>query len=165
MSEGIRQRGRKNIFTGQVISDKMDKTISVLIYRSVKHPKYKKYIKKTSVFKVHDEKNQAKTGDMVRIFETRALSKTKRWKLIDRVQSSKEDSKNPGITLAGHENDKGNQKARNPSEQPVDRAKAHSSDKEMKKEEGNQKASNPSEQPVDRAKAHSSDEEMKKEEG
>lgn len=81
-----KQRGRKNILTGRVISDKMNKTISVLIYNSVKHPKYKKYIKKTSVFKVHDEKNQAKTGDMVRIFETRALSKTKRWKLMELVE-------------------------------------------------------------------------------
>ena len=86
MSGEVKARGRKNILTGKVISDKMDKTISVLIYNSVKHPKYKKYIRKTSVFKVHDEKNRAKTGDIVSIFETRALSKTKRWKLIDLVQ-------------------------------------------------------------------------------
>jgi len=87
MSEQVKQRGRRNILTGQVISDKMDKTISVLIYNSVRHPKYKKYIKKTSVFKVHDENNRAKKGDIVRIFETRALSKTKRWKLIDLIQT------------------------------------------------------------------------------
>ena len=86
-AEVKKARGRKNILTGKVISDKMDKTISVLIYNSVKHTKYKKYIKKTSVFKAHDEKNQAKTGDIVSIFETRALSKTKRWKLIDLVPS------------------------------------------------------------------------------
>ena len=77
------ERGRKNILTGQVVSDKMHKTISVLIYRLVKHPKYKKYVKKTSVFKVHDENNKAKVGDKVRIFETKALSKTKRWKLLE----------------------------------------------------------------------------------
>lgn len=76
-------RGRRNILTGQVISDKMDKTISVLIYNLVRHPKYKKYVKKTSVFKVHDEHNKAKIGDKVRICATKALSKTKRWKLID----------------------------------------------------------------------------------
>ncbi len=90
MSNQIKQRGRKNVLTGKVVSDKMDKTISVLVYSSVKHPHYKKYIKKTSIFKVHDEKNQAKTGDTVNIFETRALSKTKRWKLIGLVQSYSE---------------------------------------------------------------------------
>ena len=77
------QRGRRNILTGQVVSDKMDKTISVLIYNLVKHPRYKKYVKKNSVFKVHDEHNKAKVGDKVRIFEIKALSKTKRWKLLD----------------------------------------------------------------------------------
>ena len=81
----MNERGRRNILTGQVVSDKMDKTISVLIYNLVKHPKYKKYIKKTSVFKAHDEHNKAKTGDKVRIVETKALSKTKRWKLIELV--------------------------------------------------------------------------------
>jgi len=88
MNHKVRPRGRRNIFTGKVISDKMNKTISVLIYSSVKHPKYNKYIKKTSVFKVHDEKNQAQEGDTVQIFETRALSKVKRWKLLN-VSSDK----------------------------------------------------------------------------
>ena len=60
----IKQRGHKNVLTGKVISDQMNKTVSVLIYNSVKHPKYKKYIKKTSVFKVHDEKNEAKKGTL-----------------------------------------------------------------------------------------------------
>ena len=86
MNNSIKRRGRLNILTGQVISDKMDKSLSVLIYSLVKHPKYKKYIKKTSVFKVHDEKNQAKVGDKVQICATRALSKTKRWKLLNLVQ-------------------------------------------------------------------------------
>ncbi|MCY4320996.1 MAG: 30S ribosomal protein S17 [Bdellovibrionaceae bacterium] len=76
------KRGRRNILTGQVVSDKMDKSISVSIYNLVKHPKYKKYIKKISVFKVHDEDNKAKVGDKVSIVETKALSKTKRWKLV-----------------------------------------------------------------------------------
>jgi len=83
-------RGRMNQVVGQVISDKMDKTISVKIYRVVKHPKYKKYLRKTSVFKAHDEKNEARTGDTVRITETRALSKTKRWKLSSIVEKSKD---------------------------------------------------------------------------
>ncbi|KYG61968.1 30S ribosomal protein S17 [Bdellovibrio bacteriovorus] len=82
-------RGRKIEVVGEVISDKMDKTISVLIYRMVKHPKYGKYVKKTSVFKAHDEKNQAKTGDIVKIRETRPLSKTKRWTLAEVVETAK----------------------------------------------------------------------------
>ena len=74
-------RGRKIEFVGEVISDKMDKTISVKIFRRVKHQKYQKYVKRTSVFKAHDEGNKAHVGDRVRIRETRPLSKTKRWKL------------------------------------------------------------------------------------
>ena len=80
-----KQRGRLNIVQGQVVSDKADKTISVLIYRQMKHPKYKKYIRKKSVFKAHDEKNQAKVGNTVKIYETAPMSKTKRWKLLEVV--------------------------------------------------------------------------------
>lgn len=83
-----KSRGRRNILKGRVVSDKMDKTVSVLVYRSVKHPKYKKYIKRSSVFKAHDEKNQAKEGDLVSMFETRPLSKTKRWKLIEILEEA-----------------------------------------------------------------------------
>ena len=82
------QRGRLNVVKGRVVSDKGDKTISVLIYRLMKHPKYRKYIRKKSVFKAHDEKNTAKTGDIVNIHETRPLSKTKRWKLLEVLESS-----------------------------------------------------------------------------
>lgn len=83
------QRGRRNEVTGEVVSDKMDKTISVKIFRTVKHPKYGKYIKKTSVFKAHDETNDAKMGDKVRISESRPLSKTKRWKLSEVIERSR----------------------------------------------------------------------------
>lgn len=83
-----KSRGRRNVLTGKVVSNKTDKTISVLVYNSVPHPKYKKYIKKSSVFKAHDQDNKAKVGDLVSIFETRALSKTKRWKLIEVVNAS-----------------------------------------------------------------------------
>ena len=83
-----KQRGRMNLIKGQVVSDKADKTISVLIYRLMKHPKYKKYIRRKSVFKAHDEKNEAKKGDLVSIYETRPLSKTKRWKLFKVVETS-----------------------------------------------------------------------------
>ena len=82
-------RGRRNEVIGQVISDKMDKTVKVQIYRVVKHPKYKKYVRRTSVFTAHDGENTAKTGDKVRIVETRALSKTKRWKVAEIVEAAK----------------------------------------------------------------------------
>lgn len=83
-----KERGRKNEVIGEVVSDKMDKTISVRIYRSLTHKKYGKIIKRTSIFKAHDEKNVAKTGDKVRILEVRALSKTKRWMLSEVLSSS-----------------------------------------------------------------------------
>ena len=73
--------------TGRVISDKMDKTVSVLVYRLVRHPKYKKYMRRKSVFKAHDEKNRAKEGDKVQIAATRPLSKTKRWRLLQILDS------------------------------------------------------------------------------
>lgn len=76
-------RGRRIEVTGEVISDKMNKTISVLMYRLVRHKKYGKFMRRTSVFKVHDEKNVAKVGDTVRIYQTRPLSKTKRWALAE----------------------------------------------------------------------------------
>lgn len=82
------KENRENIVTGQVISDKMDKTITVLSYRLIRHPKYKKYLRRKSVFKAHDEKNAAKKGQQVKICATRPYSKTKRWKLIGVLDSS-----------------------------------------------------------------------------
>lgn len=86
-----RPRGRRNDEVGQVVSDKMDKTISVKIYRLVKHSKYGKFVRRSTVFKAHDEKNEAKTGDKVRITETRPLSKTKRWTLAEVVERSRRE--------------------------------------------------------------------------
>jgi len=83
------ERGRKVEVTGEVISNKMNKTISVMIYRLVRHPKYGKFIKKSSVFKAHDENQTAKIGDLVKIRETRPLSKTKCWSLVEVVRSAK----------------------------------------------------------------------------
>lgn len=74
---------------GIVVSDKMDKSISVAIERQVKHPIYGKFIKKTSKLMAHDEENTARTGDVVRIMETRPLSKNKRWRLVDIVERAK----------------------------------------------------------------------------
>lgn len=82
-------RGRRIEVVGEVVSDKMDKTIAVLIYRLVRHKKYGKFMRRTSVFKAHDEKNTAKVGDVVRIYQTRPLSKTKRWALAEVVKASK----------------------------------------------------------------------------
>lgn len=82
-------RGRRIEVVGEVISNKMQKTITVLVYRMVRHAKYGKYLKRTSVFKAHDEKGIAKVGDVVRIKETRPLSKTKRFALVEVVEAAK----------------------------------------------------------------------------
>ena len=82
---------RRQEVTGEVISNKMDKTIRVQIYRSVRHSKYGKYQKRTSIYAAHDEKNVAKIGDKVRIQATRPLSKTKRWRLIEVVEAAEQD--------------------------------------------------------------------------
>ena len=74
---------------GVVTSDKMEKTITVSIERKVKHPIYGKFVKSTKKFKAHDEKNDAKVGDTVKISETRPLSKTKRWRLVEVVERAK----------------------------------------------------------------------------
>ncbi len=68
--------------TGKVVSDKMDKTVTVLIERRVKHPIYGKYVSKSSKLKAHDEKNECKAGDVVTIQESRPLSKSKSWALV-----------------------------------------------------------------------------------
>ena len=74
---------------GVVTSNKMTKTITVAVERKVKHPIYGKFIKKTTRFHAHDEKNEASIGDVVRIMETRPLSKTKRWRLVEIVEKVK----------------------------------------------------------------------------
>ncbi len=74
---------------GVVTSDKMDKSIVVAVERRVKHPKYGKFVKKTSKFVAHDEKNECNAGDTVRIMETRPLSKLKNWRLVEIVEKAK----------------------------------------------------------------------------
>lgn len=74
---------------GNVTSNKMDKTITVAVERKVKHPIYGKFVKKTSKFHAHDEKNECTIGDVVRIMETRPLSKTKRWRLVEVIEKAK----------------------------------------------------------------------------
>ena len=75
--------------TGLVTSNKMTKTIVVSVERQIKHPKYGKFIKRTSKFMAHDEKNESNIGDTVRIVETRPLSKTKCWRLVEIVERAK----------------------------------------------------------------------------
>jgi len=72
----------KRILEGDVVSDKTDKTITVLVERRFMHPMYKKYVKRTDKYAAHDENNQFKTGDRVRIIECRPISKTKRWTVL-----------------------------------------------------------------------------------
>ncbi|MDG1582234.1 MULTISPECIES: 30S ribosomal protein S17 [unclassified Pseudomonas] len=76
--------------TGRVVSDKMDKTITVLIERRVKHPIYGKYVKRSTKLHAHDETNQCKIGDKVTIRETRPLAKTKNWSLVEVVERAVE---------------------------------------------------------------------------
>ncbi len=77
------RRGFRKERVGKVVSDKMNKTRVVVVERIVKHPLYKKYIKVRKKYYVHDEHNESREGDVVRIMETRPLSKTKRWRLVE----------------------------------------------------------------------------------
>ena len=74
---------------GVVVSNKMDKSIVVAVERKEKHPMYGKFVKKTTKFVAHDEKNECSQGDTVRIMETRPLSKTKNWRLVEIVEKAK----------------------------------------------------------------------------
>ncbi|MBI4613788.1 MAG: 30S ribosomal protein S17 [Planctomycetes bacterium] len=76
------ERGKRKTVLGTVTSDKMAKTIVVTTERLVRHPRYKKYVKRFSAYKAHDEKREAKVGDRVEIMETHPISKTKHWRLV-----------------------------------------------------------------------------------
>jgi small subunit ribosomal protein S17 len=84
------EKNRK-LLTATVVSNKMDKTAVVQVQRTVQHPVYKKYMTKRVKYKVHDEKNELGVGDVVRIVETRPLSKDKRWRLIEVVEKAQQD--------------------------------------------------------------------------
>jgi len=83
------ERNLRKIRVGVVTSDKMDKTITVAVERKVKQPIYGKFVKKTTKFHAHDEKQECTIGDVVKIMETRPLSKTKRWRLVEVVEKAK----------------------------------------------------------------------------
>ena len=83
------ERNLRKTRVGKVISDKMDKTIVVAVVDSVKHPLYKKVVKTTYKLKAHDEANEAKVGDTVKVMETRPLSKDKRWRLASIIEKAR----------------------------------------------------------------------------
>jgi len=83
------ERNLRKTRIGTVSSTKMEKTITVAVERKVKHPIYGKFLNKTTKFHAHDEKNECTVGDVVRIMETRPLSKTKRWRLVEVIEKAK----------------------------------------------------------------------------
>ncbi len=85
----MEERNLRKVRTGKVISDKMDKTIVVAVVDNVKHPLYNKIVKRTYKLKAHDENNECGIGDRVRVMETRPLSKTKRWRLVEIIEKAK----------------------------------------------------------------------------
>jgi len=80
---------RKKDFVGLVVSNKMEKSIVVSVERQIRHPLYKKYVKRTSKFMAHDEQNSCSVGDTVRIMEMRPLSRKKRWRLVEILEKAK----------------------------------------------------------------------------
>ena len=87
-----KERGNKKVLVGVVISDKMDKTVSVAIERLIKHPVYGKYIRRTSKVLAHDATNECKPGDTVQISEGRPISKNKSWSVVNVVERSTDKS-------------------------------------------------------------------------
>jgi len=83
------ERGRRKVRTGLVVSDGMDKTVMVRIDRQVKHPLYEKTVRRSSKLAAHDESNEVHVGDTVRVMETRPLSKTKRWRVVEVIERAK----------------------------------------------------------------------------
>ena len=86
---GSQPRGRRKVREGTVVSDKMDKTVVVEIEDRVKHPLYGKILRRTSKLKAHDEQNSCRVGDRVSLMETRPLSATKRWRVVEIVERAK----------------------------------------------------------------------------
>ena len=85
----MEERNLRKVRTGKVVSDKMDKTIVVAVEDHVKHPLYKKIVKRTYKLKAHDEQNECRVGDTVKVMETRPLSKDKRWRLVEIIERAK----------------------------------------------------------------------------
>ncbi len=88
-TQALETRRARKTRIGKVISDKMEKTVVVTIERRVQHPVYGKMVRRTKKLKAHDEQNEAKTGDTVRIMETRPLSKDKRWRVVEILERAR----------------------------------------------------------------------------
>ena len=88
-AEASSDRTRRKVRTGVVVSEKMDKTVLVRIDRKVRHPLYKKTLSRSNKLAAHDENNDARVGDTVRVMETRPISKTKRWRIVEIVERAK----------------------------------------------------------------------------
>ena len=84
----MEERNLRKVMIGKVVSDKMDKTVVVAVETSVKHKMYNKIVKRTYKLKAHDEANECKIGDTVKVMETRPLSKDKRWRLVEVVEKA-----------------------------------------------------------------------------
>jgi small subunit ribosomal protein S17 len=82
-------RNRRKTRVGKVVTDGMDKTVVAVIDRLVKHPQYKRYVRRRKKYAIHDEQNQCHVGDTIRFMETRPLSKSKRWRLVEIVERAK----------------------------------------------------------------------------
>lgn len=82
----VEQRNNRKVRSGVVVGNRSDKTVTVLVERQFAHPLYTKQIKRTRRYQAHDESNECQVGDMVRIMETRPLSKTKRWRVLERME-------------------------------------------------------------------------------
>ena len=89
MSQATEERGRRKVRTGVVVSDAMEKTVVVRIAHQVRHPMYGKIVRRSTKLQAHDEASDAHVGDTVRIVETRPLSKTKRWRVVEVVERAK----------------------------------------------------------------------------
>jgi len=85
----VEERNLRKVRVGKVVSDKMDKTVVVAVENHVKHPLYKKIIKRTYKLKAHDENNECRIGDTVKVMETRPLSKDKRWRLVEVIEKAR----------------------------------------------------------------------------
>jgi small subunit ribosomal protein S17 len=85
----MEERNKRKVRIGHVSSNKMNKTITITVERRIKHPLYGKYLKRTKKLHAHDEKNECGIGDLVKVMETRPLSKTKRWRVVEILEKAK----------------------------------------------------------------------------
>jgi small subunit ribosomal protein S17 len=85
----MEERNKRKVRIGHVSSNKMNKTVTITVERRIKHPLYGKYLKRTKKLHAHDEKNECGIGDLVKVMETRPLSKTKRWRVIEILEKAK----------------------------------------------------------------------------